>query len=190
MKIGVTARFQINSYNELNFLYEEKLLKTIYNNFPECAIQLIQPYSQEIHDIDLVILSGGDTPGDNQIRDQFEISILEKCLAMKIPVIGICRGAQLIAYWKGASITKIDNHINQSRSINGFGKSLGRCFHNYTITSIPHYFEVIARDEQDNSIELYFSNELRAVGILSHPERLSSENKSLSILFDRFLAKF
>ena len=50
-------------------------------------------------------------------RDEVELKLIKFCLKNKIPVIGICRGFQLIASYLGAEIDRIDNHINTVHEI-------------------------------------------------------------------------
>lgn len=63
-----------------------------------------------------VILSGGNdlsifnNNALNKQRDEFESSIIESCIKDSIPLLGICRGAQMIAYYFNSSINKCSNH--------------------------------------------------------------------------------
>lgn len=74
-------------------------------------------HSQNINHIDGLIVGGGDDISpehyngkiDNKVkidieRDQLEISWINKALKTKIPLIGICRGAQLINVVLGGSL--------------------------------------------------------------------------------------
>lgn len=82
-----------------------------------------------------VILSGGNdidptlygadhnahnTPLDTK-RDQFELDILEKAYTKRLPILGICRGAQLInIYFKGdlyPTILDLDQYLIHQNSI-------------------------------------------------------------------------
>ena len=62
--------------------------------------------------IDVIILTGGDDIGVFPIRDQTETLILDYALKNKIPVIGICRGFQLIHKHFGGKLMLMDNDIN------------------------------------------------------------------------------
>lgn len=63
-----------------------------------------------------VILSGGNdlsifnNNALNIQRDDFEASIIESCIKDSIPLLGICRGAQMIAYYFNSTINKCSNH--------------------------------------------------------------------------------
>ena len=43
-------------------------------------------------------------PTESKLRDALEFSLLEECLKKKLPVLGICRGAQLINVFFGGSL--------------------------------------------------------------------------------------
>ena len=43
-----------------------------------------------------IILSGGQDIGTNKLRDKTEITLIDFAIKNKIPLIGICRGMQLI----------------------------------------------------------------------------------------------
>ena len=44
---------------------------------------------------------------------------MEYCLKNKIPIIGICRGAQLLNIIFKGSIKKVKNHVNKKHQIFG-----------------------------------------------------------------------
>ena len=76
--------------------------------------QDIAPY---LPDIAGVILSGGndlsvcnDTPL-NKERDIFETNLIDLCIKDSIPLLGVCRGAQMIAYYFNSQITPCKNHV-------------------------------------------------------------------------------
>ena len=56
-------------------------------------------------DLDGIVLSGGDNIGDNKKRDETENKILNYALERKIPIIGICRGMQLINKYFGGKLS-------------------------------------------------------------------------------------
>ncbi|WP_281651570.1 gamma-glutamyl-gamma-aminobutyrate hydrolase family protein [Helicobacter bilis] len=76
--------------------------------------QDIAPY---LPDIAGVILSGGndlsvcnETPL-NKERDIFETNLIDLCIKDSIPLLGVCRGAQMIAYYFNSQITPCKNHV-------------------------------------------------------------------------------
>jgi putative glutamine amidotransferase len=47
----------------------------------------------------------GKTKGVNEQRDEFEFSVIERALDAEIPVLGVCRGMQLMNVYLGGSLT-------------------------------------------------------------------------------------
>lgn len=67
-----------------------------------------------------VILSGGNDLGAfarpaslelSRLRDAYEARIIEACLRHKIPLLGICRGAQMLAWHFGSEIEACGGHV-------------------------------------------------------------------------------
>ncbi len=63
--------------------------------------------------INFIVLSGGEDIGKNKLRDTTEKNLLKFALQKKIPLLGLCRGMQLInLYFKG-KLKKIKGHIKK-----------------------------------------------------------------------------
>jgi putative glutamine amidotransferase len=62
-----------------------------------------------------VILTGGNSPvcygGAAPERDKIEIQLLEYSIQNKLPVLGICRGMQIIQDFFGVTLNKINDHV-------------------------------------------------------------------------------
>ena len=54
--------------------------------------------------VDAVILAGGDDVGDDVPRDEAEIALMHAARERRIPVLGVCRGLQLMACADGGSL--------------------------------------------------------------------------------------
>ena len=66
-----------------------------------------------------VVLSGGGDPRIKDQRRKTENYLVKYCLKNKIPIIGICRGAQLLNIIFKGSIKKVKNHVNKKHRIFG-----------------------------------------------------------------------
>ena len=71
-----------------------------------------------------LILSGGDNIGDNLERDKTEEKILNYSIEKKIPLIGICRGMQVINKFFGGKIETLENsnHVGNPHSVSLLAK--------------------------------------------------------------------
>ena len=72
--------------------------------------------------IDGVLFTGGNSllkyGGNSPERDCVEKFILEWAIEMNIPVLGVCRGMQLIQDFFGIPLKKIDNHVSVCHTLN------------------------------------------------------------------------
>ena len=82
-----------------------------------CALRLTPSRRTELPVLDGLVIGGGDdvdpalyaglddgTGSYDRARDRFEIDVLERALERDIPVLGICRGAQLVNVVLGGSL--------------------------------------------------------------------------------------
>ncbi len=172
--------------------------------------------------IDMLILSGGeDISPDfynedrlpklgrtNRLRDKHEIALLKKAIDKNIPVIGICRGMQLINSVFGGSLYQdlsycpfpTIEHIQKERPEVGtqiikfkeesFIKSYFKedtiinSFHHQVINKLAKDFIAVA-STKDNIIEAIEHKSLPIYGIQWHPEMMANkDNKIMQGFFD------
>ena len=113
MKIGITFTGDIGKHNNYKqWIEQNEVVETV----------LLQP-GVDINGIDGLVLSGGididpgfyggspdypDKPGAGwqKERDEYELSALKYALDNKIPVIGVCRGLQLINVFFHGTLTQ------------------------------------------------------------------------------------
>lgn len=192
LKIGITSNIKKYYKNYIDFsdhywinAFKKRKIKIFYlpNN-----IKLSQNY---VEYIDILILSGGNDILSNEksskIRNKVEINLIKLCLKKKIPILGICRGAQLLNIFFGGKIKKIKNQMNTRHNI--FFKK-NKIFHNkilnvnsYHNFGIRHEFlskklSIGAIDSEKN-IEMFYCLKKKIIGTMWHPER----EKNLKYLF-------
>ena len=165
-KIAITQRL-IN--NHTYFEQREALDINFARLMNSCnIIPIILPVKYDFEhyfnqfDIDGVILTGGNDLGvldknDLSImRDDFEKNLIKFCIEKKIPLMGMCRGMQIIADYFGSSFKKIETEVNVRYDIkpnrsSAYFKYLKKLknlnsFHDYSIENLSKDLIVSATD--------------------------------------------
>ena len=119
---------------------------------------------------DAVILSGGNDVGQFTERDTTERQLLTYAQIHRLPVLGICRGMQMMGVWAGATLKPVTGHVANSHQLTGEISGSANSFHNYALVQCPAEFHVLARSE-DGEIEAIRHNTLPWEGWMWHPER-------------------
>ena len=195
-KIIITQRLDaIGSYKEIR-----DNLDTNFSNFVENCdyIPIILPNKiknfKKFIDVikpDGAILSGGGNPKKKDIRLKAEKKIIQHCLKYKLPLIGICRGAQLLNIFFGGEIVKQNGHVRKKHFIIGKitknKKKLINSFHEYVIrkNKLSKYFDVLAFSE-DGTVECFKHKNRPIMGIMWHPERFERIRRFEKKIFKDF----
>lgn len=127
----------------------------------------------------LVLTGGGNIHNEQPQRDKTEEKLYIEALNQNKPIIGICRGMQYINILLGGKLTKNAN-LTQERK-NGSDHSVlindklyaVNNYHNDVIfkKDLASKLNILAEDTDNNTIEAFYSNELKILGIQWHPER-------------------
>jgi N5-(cytidine 5'-diphosphoramidyl)-L-glutamine hydrolase len=136
-----------------------------------------------------LILSGGDNMGDDPLRDKIEKTIIHFAISNNIPLIGICRGMQVINSFFGGKIHNLENsiHVNVHHGVNLKNNFLindknikVNSFHHNVVDQINlgKNLSPFAVSEIDNTVEGFFHNELQIFGVMWHPERYPDNNSN------------
>lgn len=119
---------------------------------------------------DLIVMSGGDSLGVHPERDKFEYDLLLLAESRGLPVLGICRGMQVLGTSKGANLKPIEGHIGTRHEVTGIFTKEVNSFHSFGFIEPPIGFETLARSN-DGYVEAFRSKSLGWVGLMWHPER-------------------
>ncbi|MDH3326298.1 MAG: gamma-glutamyl-gamma-aminobutyrate hydrolase family protein [Gammaproteobacteria bacterium] len=136
---------------------------------PNLGIEVAQIYCEK-WDINRLILTGGDDIGVSPIRDETEQSLLKWARERAVPVLGVCRGMQMMALSAGVPLKPVKDHVRTRHQLQGDFVHEVNSFHNFGLSDCPLDFEVSAISI-DGEIEAIRHSELHWEGWMWHPER-------------------
>lgn len=124
---------------------------------------------------DAVILSGGNDIGEYPERDATESHLLTWAKRERIPLLGICRGLQMMAAWAGTELTRLEGHVATRHQLppdrtNDEWPGNVNSYHNWGFRDCPAEFEILVR-AADGSVEAMRHPTLPWEGWMWHPER-------------------
>jgi N5-(cytidine 5'-diphosphoramidyl)-L-glutamine hydrolase len=129
-----------------------------------------------------IVLSGGDDIGTCPARDHTERHLLDLASNHAVPVLGICRGMQMMGVWGGAALLPVDGHVAQDHPVNGPVTAMVNSYHQYALDKLPKHFHALAHSP-DGTLEAMAHDTLPWEGWMWHPER--STNWTLNL--ERFI---
>jgi len=133
-----------------------------------------------------IILTGGndihslpDAQSTALERDNFEMTLIDYCLVENIPILGVCRGMQMLNMVLGGRVQRLDGHIAKRHTVveSEFRAGGGRMrnvnsFHGFGIAdrALAPVLKPTWRDE-DGWVEGARHSQAKAEVIMWHPER-------------------
>lgn len=136
------------------------------NSLAACGV--LNPWLHDLHP-DAILLSGGNDIGNELDRDSTERILLEYAQERDLPMLGICRGMQMMGVWAGASLVKVEGHVRIRHELPSWPGTVNS-FHNLALAGPPAGFAVTAR-AADGAIEAIRHERFRWEGWMWHPER-------------------
>lgn len=191
-KVAITQRVSIvPAYGErrdcldqrwTNFLAACGLLPVLLPNVIEAALSLCD----EVEIAGLVLTGGNDLVefgGDAPERDAVESTLLDLAERRKLPILGVCRGMQVIQRHFGVGLTPVQGHVasQQVIRIDGQPKEVNS-YHRFGAFRSGPPLDVWAIAE-DGVVEAVRHSGKYITGIMWHPERLSPFSPSDIDLF-------
>jgi putative glutamine amidotransferase len=206
-RIGITQRVEnIQAYSERRDCLDQR-----WSSFSFELGYIPIPLANVAHEkvtsildtlnLDAILLSGGNsiTSFDSSAsdvapeRDAFESALISAALTRNIPIIGICRGMQMINVHLGGNLISVNGHISVQHSISTLEESydlpeIVNSFHKWGIRvdDLAKGLKSISVDS-DGNIEAFEHKEKKLLGIMWHPEREEPFNKLDIQLIQRFL---
>lgn len=179
MRVGVTQRRDlINERNEARDALDVQLAQMLWD-IGFVAVPLASEISEtasylDALGLDAYVLSGGGDVGDFFERDRLERAVLSHAARNELPVMGICRGMQLIIDHCGGTLTPVVGHVRTRHIVSGpcVGSREVNSFHNYSISTLdlPQTLESLAH-APDGTVEAVRHRDHPWTAIMWHPER-------------------
>lgn len=133
-----------------------------------------------------IFLSGGNNLGAFDLRDKTEFFLLDYAKINKLPVLGICRGMQIIGTHAGSSLKHVKGHASVKHEIFGEINGAVNSYHNYSLAECPQGFRILSKSIE-GEIEAIRALNLNWEGWMWHPEREHEFNsRDLHRIFNIF----
>lgn len=123
--------------------------------------------------IDGLIFSGGEDWGSNPERDAAETAMFRWARSRRVPVLGVCRGAQVLNLLLGGGLSPVDGHRAVRHPVEAEGRRFEvNSYHNQGLTpgDLAPGLTPLAR-AADDTIEAFALGDAPVAGLLWHPER-------------------
>lgn len=154
-------------------------------------------------EVDGVLLTGGNTPVTATVvaddaapeRDAVEAALVDFARARKLPILGVCRGAQFLATQFGARLVAVDGHVGARHEIEWrrarhLHRTTVNSFHGWALCpdDFPDVLRVLATSA-DGTVEAFEHVEKPIAGVVWHPERPGADDPVLREFVQRFLIR-
>ena len=155
-----------------NTLVSENSINSKRKSNLQSWLKYIQP--------DAVLLSGGNNIDEYPQRDATEKYLLSWAKNESIPVLGICRGLQMMVNWAGGTLVSVIGHVRTRHKLVLSNESDNwpnevNSYHEFGIKDCPKGFVTKAFSD-DGTIEAIQHEVLPWEGWMWHPERESIFN--------------
>lgn len=122
---------------------------------------------------DGIVLTGGNDlaayGGDAPERDAVEAWLIDESIKRRIPLLGVCRGAQMLLHHFGTPLERVEGHIRVEHPLTN-GDTVNS-FHGWGARECPPPLEALARSA-DGVAEIVRHRDCPWIqGVMYHPER-------------------
>jgi putative glutamine amidotransferase len=156
--------------NWIDLLSECKLLPLLVPNKNKTTDQLLRKVK-----INGILLTGGNSlygyGGDAPERDEVENILIAYAMENKVPLMGVCRGMQMIQHYFGIKLIRVRGHVTKRQIIQVYDKTeVVNSYHDWGTFANEAPLEVWARSG-DGVVKAVNHNTMAIKGIMWHPER-------------------
>lgn len=200
LRIGITTRVgQASGYAEPRDCLAQDWAEFFRTVLPEADWMMLPNIGDDIIQyagnwhLNAFIISGGNDLGAEALRDMTEINLLKLAQAESLPLLGVCRGLQLLASQYGGRLKRAET---AEHPVAPHDIIITEMPYNYTATiptQVNSFHNWLVQDcgtltpfayDTDHNIEGVFDRDKQILGIGWHPER-----GTLSANFDQKLLR-
>ena len=184
-RIGLTQRVEVvPDYGERRDALDQNWAKLLGEAglLPQPLSNAVAHVAAYVDSLDLagVILTGGNdlarferarNPAPE--RDRFEWALVEACRARQLPILGVCRGMQVLNLYFGGALERATGHVRTRHRLLWDDDALEvNSYHDYVVPSsgVGDDLRITARCE-DGTVEAFRHDDRRIEGVMWHPER-------------------
>tara|TARA_B100000965_G_scaffold283216_1_gene241105 strand:- start:398 stop:1051 length:654 start_codon:yes stop_codon:yes gene_type:complete len=213
MQIGITQRIiKEPNHGELRDELSHDWIDYFTKNFPKAFLipipnfRILDDDWFENLNLDLLILSNGNDLGEFSRRDKLERHAIKYAVNNSIPIIGFCRGFQIInEYFGGRLDSNIEEateqkHVSIEHEVEIVNKRYVQMLEKKTIKVNSYHNHGVLIDglspslkafaiSERSVVEGFFHEELPIMGIQWHPERSNNCQLENKILIDSIINK-
>ena len=180
-------RFDCLDQGWTKFLAACELLPVLLPNVIEAALALCQGTG-----IAGLVLTGGNDlaalGGNAPERDAVENALLDLAERRKLPVLGVCRGMQMIQHRFAIPLSRVEGHVAQRQVIRIEGEPREvNSYHHFAAFDSHPTLDVWAVAD-DGVVKAIRHSAQPITGIMWHPERLAPFSSADMALFRRVFA--
>jgi putative glutamine amidotransferase len=154
------------------FLRECGLLPVPLPNDADTAVRTVAELP-----VDGVLITGGndlvDYGGDAPERDATEAALVATALRCDVPLLGVCRGMQVLQHFFGVPLERVAGHVTARQTLTVDGRRrVVNSYHNWAATSTARPLRpwVVGPDEVVKAVR---HDTAPVLGIMWHPERIT-----------------
>lgn len=124
-----------------------------------------------------LIFTGGDDVGTDKLRDVSEQALLVEAVKQAWPVLGVCRGLQVLNLMAGGALCKLENHVGRRHEIcTDIETFTVNSYHSNGIDNAGLAADYSALATSDSGMFIEAFRGLNMLGLMWHPERDKSQS--------------